>query len=626
MTDFFLQIANISITAGWLVMIVLVVRLILKKAPKWVNVVLWGIVGIRLAFPFSIESIFSLVPSATTIHPDIMTDPTPQIESGIPVINTTINTFIGQALTPSPEESVNPLQILIPILSYIWVAGVLILVSYAVFSYIRLRIRVKGSTPYQKNVYLTEKISSPFALGIINPKIYIPVLMDEDDIPYVIAHENAHICRRDHWWKPMGFILFSLHWFNPAIWFGYILFCKDIELACDEKVVKDFAPEERADYSQALLNCSVDQSAITACPLAFGEGNVKRRVKTVLSYKKPAFWIVALAIIVCAIISVCFLTDPVEYGVRSISITQHDSERLMLNIDYWGLQGYRVETVAQNAGEYCGDGLIDYDGALGAHRIMITFYDTDPGTTFAQRYPAGEACELKNVPPEFADKFKIKRVHPSDRGFVLYLGSDVPFETQVQTESDLGSLPGTVLVELGYSHQGATATQPPQTGSKLTIGIPSASPLNGTVEATVSSLPISSCDITYFVGTSSDIASQLNTTLAMSPTLPHIFLDMPLSAQQHLNYGAEGYLVDISPYLEDKTGTAKPMWDSLPPDTQQDLLDSLRDPNTGAIYAFPVAAVENGKTVLKPSGSFLTNQCENPELAIQFLMNIYYGQ
>lgn len=626
MTDIFLQIANISITAGWLVMIVLVARLILKKAPKWVNVVLWGIVGIRLAFPFSIESIFSLVPSATTIHPNIMTDPMPQIESGIPVINTTINTFIGQTLAPSPEESVNPLQILIPVLSYIWVAGVLILVSYAVFSYIRLRIRVKGSTPYQKNAYLTEKISSPFALGIINPKIYIPVHMDAKDIPYVIAHENAHICRRDHWWKPIGFILLSLHWFNPAIWIAYVLFCKDIELACDEKVVKDFAPEQRADYSQALLNCSVNQSTITACPLAFGEGNVKKRVKTVLNYKKPAFWIVAVAIIACAIISVCFLTDPVEYGVRSISITQQDSQRLILNIDYWGLQGYRVETVAQNTGEYCGDGMIDYDGALGLYRIMIKFYDTDPGTTLAQRYPAGEACELKNVPPELTGKFRIKRVHPSDHGFVLYLGSDIPFETQAQTESNLGFLPGTVHVELGYSQQSATATQPPQTSSKLTIGIPSESPLNRTVEATVSSLPVSSCDITYFVGTSSDVATQLNTTLAVSPTLPHIFLDMPLSAQQYLSYGTEGYLVDISSYLEDKAGIAKPMWDSLPSNTHQNPLDSLRDPNTGAIYAFPVAAVENGKTVLKPSGSFLTNQCENPELAIQFLMNIYYGQ
>ena len=310
MSELFLEIVNRSIAASWIVIAVLILRFCLKKAPKWVNVLLWGIVAVRLIFPFSIESALSLIPSAETVSPSIMMETAPSVQTGVPALDQVINPVIDHSLAPAPGASANPLQIWIPVLTVIWLLGVAALFLYSAVSYRRLRRRVCEAVILRDNIYQSENVCSPFVLGIIRPKIYLPYHMDKREMDHVIAHEQTHIRRRDHWWKPLGFLLLTVHWFNPLLWLGYILLCRDIELACDEKVIREMGSEQRADYTQALVSCSVSRRSIAACPLAFGEVGIKERVKSVMNYKKPAFWIVLASVVVCAVAAVCFLTDP----------------------------------------------------------------------------------------------------------------------------------------------------------------------------------------------------------------------------------------------------------------------------------------------------------------------------
>ena len=310
MSEIFLKIINMSISASYIVLAVLLLRLLLKKAPKWITVVLWGIVAVRLVCPFSIESVLSLIPSAETVSPDIMMDRTPEINTGIPIINQVINPVISGSFTPDPGTSANPLQLWIPTFAVIWIVGIIALFIYTVISYAKVKRKIGTAVLLRENIYQSENVVSPFVLGIIKPKIYLPFNMNEKDMEHVVAHEMAHIRRKDHLWKPLGFILLTLHWFNPLMWLGYVLLCRDIELACDEKVIKELDHDARADYSQALLTCSVNRRMIAACPLAFGEVGVKDRVKSVLNYKKPAFWIIIAAIVACVAVAVCFLTNP----------------------------------------------------------------------------------------------------------------------------------------------------------------------------------------------------------------------------------------------------------------------------------------------------------------------------
>ena len=313
MSELFLKIVNMSISASWVVVAVLALRFCLKKAPKWVNVLLWGIVAARMVFPFSIESVLSLIPSAETISPTVMMEQSPSVQTGVPALNHVINPVISGSFTPAPGASANPLQIWIPVLAGIWLFGIAALFLYSAVSYWRLRRKVCEAVILRGNIYQSEKVCSPFVLGIIRPKIYLPYHMDSREVGHVIAHEQTHIRRKDHWWKPLGFLLLTIHWFNPLMWLSYVLLCRDIELACDEKVIGKMGNAQRADYTQALVACSVDRRLIAACPLAFGEIGVKERVKSVMNYKKPAFWIVLASVIVCAVIAVCFLTNPIGF-------------------------------------------------------------------------------------------------------------------------------------------------------------------------------------------------------------------------------------------------------------------------------------------------------------------------
>lgn len=318
MSDIFIKAINMSISAGWIVLAIFFLRLVLKRAPKWVIVLMWSIVGIRLICPYSIESVFSLIPSATTVSPEIMLERNPHINSGIPIINNAVNPVISSSFEPDPIASANPLQILIPVMSIVWVTGIAAMLIYSIISYIIIKNRVVTAIKYCDNIFQCETVVSPFVLGIFKPKIYLPFDISDKNIEYVIAHENAHIMRKDHLWKPIGFLLLSIYWFNPLIWFAYILLCRDIELACDEKVVKSFDNIQKADYSQALLVCSVNRKLISACPLAFGEVGVKSRIKSVLNYKKPAFWVIIVSFLLSIVLAICFLTNPKSNTLSNI--------------------------------------------------------------------------------------------------------------------------------------------------------------------------------------------------------------------------------------------------------------------------------------------------------------------
>ena len=322
MGEFFLQLLNRSITAGWLILAVLCVRLLFRKMPKWVNCLLWGAVALRLIVPFSVESALSLQPSAQPIRSSTVVGGerlsyVPSLDSGLSVVENTVNPILAEKFAYSEADSVAPLQVVAQVAGIVWVVGMILLLAFAWGSMIRLFLLIKESVRYKDNVYICDRVNSPFILGIIRPRIYLSSSLTEEEIEFILAHEKAHLKRKDHLWKPLGYLLLSIYWFNPLCLVAYIMLCRDIELACDEKVITDMSFEDKKEYSKVLLSCATQRRLVMVCPLAFGEVGVKERVKTVLNYKKPTFWITIAAIMVCAIIAVCFLTNPAkEYQIR----------------------------------------------------------------------------------------------------------------------------------------------------------------------------------------------------------------------------------------------------------------------------------------------------------------------
>lgn len=322
MGEIFIKLLNMSITASWLILAVLCIRLLFRKIPRWVTCLLWGVVAIRLIFPFSIESEFSLQPSAEPIKSSAMVEGevmpyVPSIDSNLGIVENTVNPILADTFAYQETESVAPLQIFTGIAGSVWLCGMAGLLIFAAVSMVRLRLCVREAVRYKENIYICDAVKSPFILGIVKPGIYLPSALNEDEMNYIIAHEKAHLRRKDYLWKPFGYLLLCIYWFNPLCWIAYIMLCKDIELACDEKVIKDMSFGDKKEYSKVLLSCATQRRLVLACPLAFGEVGVKERVKSVLNYKRPAFWITMVAIVVCVIVAICFLTNPSrEYQIR----------------------------------------------------------------------------------------------------------------------------------------------------------------------------------------------------------------------------------------------------------------------------------------------------------------------
>lgn len=332
MGEIFLKLLNMSITAGWLILAVLCFRLLFRRIPKWVNCLLWGVVAIRLICPISIESQFSVLPSTEPIKSATFTGGEyqkyiPSIDSNLTIVENTINPILAENFAYDAPESVAPLQVLTFAIGIAWCGGMIGLMGYALVSALRLRYLVREAVCYRDKIFVCDAVKTPFILGIIRPRIYLSSSVRAKDLDYIIAHELAHLKRKDHWWKPIGYLLLCVYWFQPLCWVAYVLFCKDIELACDEKVIKSMTFDEKKQYSKVLLSCSQQRRLVMSCPLAFGEVGVKERVKSVLNYKKPSFWIVVAAIVVCLIMAVSFLTTPPkEYQIR-VTIPAGSTER-----------------------------------------------------------------------------------------------------------------------------------------------------------------------------------------------------------------------------------------------------------------------------------------------------------
>lgn len=312
MQSLFIDLLNISITASYIIIAVMLFRVIFKKIPRKFICILWGIAGLRLIMPFSFESIFSLIPSTETIPPNSVTRLDAEINSGINLIDVPVNEYLGDRYYEGVTVETGFKETLITVVSIVWIVGIAAILAYGVFSYLRLKKTVSTAVLLKDNVWQSENVFSPFILGFVKPKIYIPFGLNDDTVSHVVSHENAHLRRKDHWIKPFGFLLLAVYWFNPLVWIAYVLLCRDIEAACDEKVIAQMNTEARQEYASALLNCAVNRRKIAVCPLAFGEVGVKERIKGVMNYKKPAFWIIVFAVIACVAAAVCFLTSPVD--------------------------------------------------------------------------------------------------------------------------------------------------------------------------------------------------------------------------------------------------------------------------------------------------------------------------
>lgn len=449
MSLLFTQVFNMSVSASYIVLAVLLLRLALKKAPKWLSLLLWAVVGIRLVCPFTFESVWSIIPSLGQIHPVVSLDQhAPQYTeySGLNMLVTRLN----EDLLARPEyDRLMLLQRLIPVFAVVWLAGILALTAYSIISCLKVRRSVLTAVRCQDNVYQSENVRSPFVFGLIKPKIYLPFQIGERSMTSVIAHEQAHIQRLDHLWKPLGFFLLTLHWFNPLIWLSYVLFCRDLELACDEWVIRNLDRDARADYAAALLSCSVSKPKIAACPLAFGEVGVQKRIKSALSYRKPVLWVTAVALVVCLVAAVCFFTEPVSIyntGVQRVSVKRINDELIELQIKHHlCYSSYSVKLQSPQDPMYVPDGAVQYDGSLGKNRILVTFGDDDPAVSLVRQFSFGQVVELRNAPIRILGKL----TNPgSDHGFALYFGMDEDIQIEEVIGAELDEQGGTIRIPI----------------------------------------------------------------------------------------------------------------------------------------------------------------------------------
>lgn len=310
MSEVFRVLLNSALAVSIPILTVLLLRCLLRRAPKWISCLLWGAIGLRLLCPILPESTISLVPSAEIFQKNIELSPSPVLDSGIPLLNEWIAPLMTEALMPTPWESVNPLQILFAVGAIIWMLGCFGMLLFALISSLCLRHRLRPSLPLKDGVFLCDSIETPFIFGMIRPRIYLPSGLSEQDIPHVLLHERAHLRRLDHLLKPLGFILLSVYWFHPFLWLAYSLFCRDIEAACDQRAIHGLRAEQRREYAHALLNCSTHRRTVLSCPVAFGEIGVKERIKNVMNYKKASIPLVCVALLLALCTSACIVVNP----------------------------------------------------------------------------------------------------------------------------------------------------------------------------------------------------------------------------------------------------------------------------------------------------------------------------
>lgn len=426
MENVFLQILNNAITVSVLILVIMLVRVLCRKMPKWITCLLWILVAAKLMMPFPMESIFSLVPTSEPIPAGIAMESNPHISSGIENVDNLINPALQQHFAPDKTASANPLQVWMYVGTVVWLAGTAALLLYALAAYVTVKWKVRASVRVEKNIYECDDIADPFIMGIIRPRIYLPSGLDEETKKYVLKHETAHLGRKDYLWKPLGFLILSLYWFQPLCWAAYILMCGDIEYACDEKVIKKETEGARADYCKALLACSVPRKMLAACPVAFGENGVKGRVKNMMNYKKPTFWISSISLVIVVIVALCFATSPKGKEADNemeidIAGTQTDSAGTNpggTQIDSTGANpgGAQPDTLAEAAPER----ITKEQEALAGNLV-----NTEQGNVVAVRDDGQDSAELV-----WYDTFEFEGLDIQPRwydfdGYMLYYAYDI---------------------------------------------------------------------------------------------------------------------------------------------------------------------------------------------------------
>ena len=353
MSELFLSVLNMSLTASYVILFVILIRLLLKKAPKVISYALWGVVAFRLIIPFSFESIFSLMPrngNAVPIPYDIIYQQSPKINSGIEVVDS----FVSQSLpAPTAGASANPLQIYMEIGAYIWVLGIIALIVYSLVSILVLKRQLKSAQLIEKNVFEAKNLRTPFVLGLIRPKIYLPIGLNASERSYILLHEQTHIHRKDHIIKILAFLTLSIHWFNPLVWIAFVLMSKDMELSCDERVLKEMDEDIKKPYANSLLLLATGRHILNGSPLAFGEGNVRGRIKNVLNYKKPRFWVVLVSFIILICTCIVLLSNPIRsdqdlsmLNIKNLASISHQKNQLLVSRAPERNEGFNVSARA----------------------------------------------------------------------------------------------------------------------------------------------------------------------------------------------------------------------------------------------------------------------------------------
>ncbi|NLX64816.1 MAG: hypothetical protein GX022_08610 [Clostridiaceae bacterium] len=310
MSQLFLAVLNMSLTANYVILFVILIRLLLKKVPKSISYALWVVVAFRLVVPFSLESMFSLMPrnkNVVLIPNDMIYQQSPQINNGVEAVDSFVNTPLP---APTVMTVINPLQIFVETGTYIWVLGILMLLVYSFISVLILKRQLQGAQFIERNIFEAKNLRTPFVLGLINPRIYLPVGLSKEEQNYILLHEQTHIQRKDHIIKIIAFLILSVHWYNPLVWIAFILMSMDMEMSCDEKVLKSMNEDVKKSYANTLLSLAAGKYILSGSPLAFGEGNIKMRIKNVLNYKKPKFWILLFSIIIAAVIGIGLAMNP----------------------------------------------------------------------------------------------------------------------------------------------------------------------------------------------------------------------------------------------------------------------------------------------------------------------------
>lgn len=383
MAGIFYKIAEMSINASWLILAVIVIRLLLGKAPKGFRYVLWALVAVRLMIPFSFESTWSLVPDMeSVVSDDILQE---EVTGGLDdVKNDTIisspgvdpgetddNDVLQQGTAIIiPEDGVlqentgteilkpqNEINMLTSVLPWIWIAGEVLFLLYMVISYLYLWKKVRASVSIGEKIYICDEICSPFIFGFFRPRIFLPSYVEKEQIACIVAHEKEHLKYFDYVWKPLGYIILALHWFNPLVWVAYILMCRDIELACDERVIRHMSTAEKVYYSEVLLACSSPRHNMLVYPVTFGEVGIKERIKKILLYKKPAAWIIGIAVVICVVVGICFLTDPVS--TDSAKDTEQEDNTFSESEEETSEREYEEIIIYETTADLTHDGLKD---------------------------------------------------------------------------------------------------------------------------------------------------------------------------------------------------------------------------------------------------------------------------